>query len=97
MNKEWQEASNERAIEQKMNPIHGMYRSATLPAPTLTAAVSRDPMFRNHLRGVLWQGICHDEVVPVLFQQITVVCFFSVPLMGSMWPYTSTGIQHAQD
>ena len=31
--KEWEQASNERAAEQKMNPIHGTFRLSTVPFP----------------------------------------------------------------
>ena len=49
LTKEWQEAMNERAKEQKMNPIHGMSRYVTHPFHTLTP-LSRQVSLRKATR-----------------------------------------------
>ena len=58
MTKEWQEASNERALEKKMNPISGRACFITAVYRTLTTLVAS----RYRLRGLRRKGVRDDQV-----------------------------------
>jgi len=77
LTKEWQEASNERAIEQKMNPITGMFLCSPLSLPRLTQQSSSPPQV-SHQKDTKAKASSHTSSRRYIFLKnvLTLLIFF---------------------
>jgi hypothetical protein len=63
ISKEWEEASNERAKELKINPISGPYLLRTHSSVTCHPfAYKLSVACRYFIGGLFWQGLCYTQV-----------------------------------
>lgn len=90
MSKEWQEASNERAKEQKMNPISGKLYLMYFSNPYTEFTVS----YRNHFGGVLWKGLCYSRLNSSLIDNILILIHSQMNSILNLCPALRIDLKH---